>query len=277
MENAEVLQQWSAAARYWEKHRVAIEGMFAPITAALVEEAGIARGMAVLDVATGPGEPALGLSGLVGERGRVSGIDFVPAMIAAARREARRRGLTNVGFETASAGELPFEAGTFDAVVSRFGVMFFPQPLAGLREMARVLRPGGGLALAVWHLTERNPFHRVVADVLARFVEPVALDPDAPDAFRFAPSGKLLALAREAGFTAARERRLEFSIDVPLAPEDFWTLRTEMSEGLRSKLASLSATQVDEIRRLVLEAVRPHAHARGLSFPAEVLLVCGRR
>jgi SAM-dependent methyltransferase len=272
----EVVEQWSEAARYWDKHRALIERMFAPVAAALLEEAGIARGAAVLDVATGPGEPALTVAASVGEEGRVVGVDVVPAMIAAARREAQQRGLGNASFRTASAEELPFEDASFDAVVSRFGVMFFPSPLAGIREMLRVLRPGGRLALAVWHHARENPFHSLLADIVERFVPSPPPEPDAPDAFRFAPPGKLLQLAREAGLADARERLLRFSIDAP-EPEGFWVVRTEMSDKLRTKLARLSREEVAEIKRALFEAARAYSKGGGLSFPGEVLLVSGRR
>src|SRR5688500_18134055 len=124
--NSDVLDQWSNAAPYWEKHRTAIERMFDPITQHLIESAGIRPGDTVLDVATGPGEPALGIAKFTGPRGQVCGVDAVPAMVEAARREASHRGLNNVRFDVASAEALPFEKNTFDAVVSRFGVMFFP-------------------------------------------------------------------------------------------------------------------------------------------------------
>jgi hypothetical protein len=131
-------------------------------------------------------------------------------MVEAARREAQRRGLANASFLTAPADELPFESGAYDAVVSRFGVMFFPAPLAGLCERARVLKPGGRLALSVWHFAARNPFHHLLADLVARFVEAHAPGPEALDAFRFAPPGKLLQVARAAGLAEAGERLLEF-------------------------------------------------------------------
>ncbi len=86
----ELLKPWSAAAKYWEKHRDIIGKMFAPATLALVEAAAIGRGSAVLDVGAGPGEPALSIAALVGADGRVCGIDPVAEMVAAARREADR-------------------------------------------------------------------------------------------------------------------------------------------------------------------------------------------
>jgi ubiquinone/menaquinone biosynthesis C-methylase UbiE len=277
MENADVVAQWSEAARYWEKHRVAIERMFAPVAAALVQDAAIGPGHAVLDVATGPGEPATSIAGVVGAEGSVVGVDVVPAMIDAARREAERRKLRNASFRTASADALPFDEGSFDAVVSRFGVMFFPSPLDGIREMLRVLKPGGRLAMAVWHHASENPFHSALSDIVERYAPSPPPEPDAPDAFRFAERGKLLQLAREAGLAEASERLLEFSIDSTLSLEEFWTLRTEMSDKLRAKLARLAQEQVEEIKRAFFEAARAYASPRGPSFPATVLVVSGRK
>jgi SAM-dependent methyltransferase len=277
MENEEVVRQWSEAARYWEKHRAVIERMFAPVTAALVQDAAIDVGQAVLDVATGPGEPALSIAGIVGSGGSVVGVDVVPAMVAAARREADTRRLGNVSFRAASGDELPFANASFDAVVSRFGVMFFPSPVAGLREMLRVLEPGGRIAMAVWHHARNNPFHSILADIFERFVPSPPPDPDAPDAFRFAPPGKLLGVARQAGVTDTRERLLRFAIEAPLSLGELWTARTEMSDKLRAGLAALSRQQVDEIRRAFLDAARAYSNDRGVSFPAEVLVISGRR
>lgn len=154
----EVTSVWRDSAPFWEKHREIIQQMFAPVTQALVEDGLISGGHTVLDVATGPGEPALTLAALVGAKGKVLGIDPAPEMVEAARRATDHLGFRNAQFDVASADRLPFPADTFDAVVSRFGVMFFPSPVDAVREMLRVLKPGRKLALAVWHLAERNPF-----------------------------------------------------------------------------------------------------------------------
>jgi SAM-dependent methyltransferase len=272
----DVVDQWSEAARYWEKHRAVIERMFAPVAEALVEAAAVSPGASVLDVATGPGEPALTIARRVGPRGRVVGVDVVPAMVDAAGREAERRGLAQASFHVASADALPFEDASFDAVVCRFGVMFFPAPVAGLREMLRVLKPGGRIALAAWHHARDNPFHSLVAEVLERYSASQPLEPDAPDAFRFAPPGKLLDAARQAGFADAAERLLSFPIEAPLDLEGFWSVRTEMSDKLRTKLAQLEPATVAEIKRACLEAARPYVKSSGVSFPGEVWLVSGR-
>jgi len=271
----EVITRWTNSARYWEKNHKLIRQMFAPVAQALVVDAQIARQQKVLDVATGPGEPALTLAEIVGPEGNVFGVDPIPEMIAGARRAADRLGLTNTTFEVASADQLPFPGATFDAVVSRFGVMFFPSPIDGVRDMLRVLKPGRKLALAVWASADSNPFHYELSRIIDRYVESPPVDPDAADAFRFAGSGKLLRVLSGAGVVAPTERVLQFKIEAPISTEEFWTLRCEMSEAFRGKIESLSDELRAEIKRQALEAFRGYSSERGMSFPAEVLILSG--
>lgn len=273
----EVLNRWTSSAPFWEKHREVIRRMFAPVTQALAEDGQIGSRHVVLDLATGPGEPALSLAALVGPAGKIFGIDPIPEMVAGARRAAERLGITNVQFDVAFADHLPFADDTFDAAISRFGVMFFPSPADAIREMLRVLKPGGKLALAVWHFAERNPFHYSLSRVIDRHVESPPLAPDALDAFRYASPGKLRGIFREAGVADARERLLRFSIEAPMSVEEFWMLRLEISEKIREKIAKLSKDQMTEVRRRALESLGEFSTASGMSFPAEVLMVVGTK
>jgi len=273
----EVINRWTGSAPYWEKHRDVIRQMFAPVTQALVEDGQIGTGHVVLDIATGPGEPALSVAGRVGPNGKVFGIDPIPEMVAAARRAADRLELRNVQFDVAFADKMPFPADTFDAVISRFGVMFFPSPVDGVREMLRALKPGRKLALAVWHFAENNPFHYSLSRVIDRYVESPPLAPDALDAFRFATPGKLRAILSEAGASSVSERLLQFTIQAAISLEDFWTLRIEMSEKLREKIVRLSNDQVNEVKRQTLASLREYSTDSGMSFPAEVLIVSGAK
>jgi SAM-dependent methyltransferase len=274
-QNSEIIQQWSESAPYWEKHREIIRQMFAPVTQALITDAQISRGSTVLDVATGPGEPALSIADLIGPEGKVLGTDPVLEMVEAARREATLRGLRNASFEMAFAGNLPSPDNTFDAVVSRFGVMFFPFPVDSVREWLRALKPGGRIATAVWHFADKNPFHYVVAQVVERYVASTPPIPDSPDAFRFAQPGKLRDVFCEAGVFATSERLLRFSIRASVPAENFWTLRYEMSEKLRTKIARLSKAQLAELEREVIEVIRGFSSDGEIVFPAEVLIVSG--
>jgi ubiquinone/menaquinone biosynthesis C-methylase UbiE len=273
----EAINRWRGSAPFWEKHREIIRRMFAPITQALVEDGQIGSQHAVLDIATGPGEPALSVAALVGPEGKIVGIDPIPEMVAAARRAAGRLELKNAQFAVASADHLPFPADSFDAVVSRFGVMFFPSPVDGVREMLRVLKPGRKLALAVWHFAERNPFHYSLSRVIERYVDSPPPAPDALDAFRFASADKLRNVLNEAGVIATSERLLQFTIQAPISVEDFWALRLEMSDSLREKTAVLSNEQMSEVNREALESLREYSTNSGMSFPAEVLIVSGAK
>src|SRR5258708_5844676 len=212
----EIINRWTGSAPFWEKHRDIIRQMFAPVSEALAAETQVTTGHTVLDIATGPGEPALSVAAMVGPEGKVFGIDPISEMVAAARRAAERLNLKNVQFDVAFADALPFPTNTFDAAISRFGVMFFPAPADGLREMLRVLKPGKKLALAAWHLAEHNPFHSTLARVMDRFVDPVPLPPDALDAFRFATPGTLLQILKDAGATDTNQRLLHFKIEQTL-------------------------------------------------------------
>lgn len=272
----EVRNQWQESAPYWEKHRNIIRAMFAPITAALIEDAGIAPGFNVLDVGTGPGEPALTVAEFVGKTGNVCGIDPAPEMIAAARRASETQGMHNVRFEVCPADNLPFASASFDAMVSRFAVMFFPAPVTAVQEIFRVLKTSACAAFAVWGREDDNPFHYVFSRVMQRYVQspPPA---EELDAFRFAMSGKLRAILDRAGAVDTMEHVFRFRIEAALSVDSFWDLRFEMSEKLRSKLAMLSPGIRQEVRHQIIDGLPEYSNDKGMSFPAEVLIVRGRK
>ena len=196
LQMTDLRREWNESAPYWDKYRDIMRAMFMPLTEALIEDAHIAPGHSVLDVAGGAGEPSLTIADTVGPGGSVTCTDFASEMVEAARSEAARRGLTNITFRQCSADALPFADNTFDVAVSRLGVMFFPDVPAALREMLRVVKPGGSVAFLVWRGPEVNPFFSVTSAVVSRYVEPAPEEPDAPNAFRFAESGKLAGLLK---------------------------------------------------------------------------------
>jgi len=267
----------SDSAPIWEKHREIIREMFGPVSEALIEDAGVVSGSAVLDVATGHGEPALRIAEVVGPAGEVVGADPAVGLIEVARLAASQRSLNNVRFEIAGVDNLPFPGDHFDAVISRFGVMFFPSPVNGIREMLRVLKPARTMSFAVWHYLDNNPFHYCLARIVNRFSPEPDLPPDAPSPFRFAAPGKLRSLVEEAGATDVSERLFRFSVNAPLSVEDFWNLRCDWAEKLRQRLAALPTDAFIELKKEVLDTFRSYVKGSGLSFPAEVLIVSGRK
>jgi ubiquinone/menaquinone biosynthesis C-methylase UbiE len=273
----DTLREWRESAPYWEKHSDVITQMFGPVTDALIEEAGIGPGHSVLDVAGGPGEPSLTIARVVGLAGSVMCTDAAPEMVAAAERAAQRDGRKNVRFQQCAADALPFESNSFDTVISRLGVMLFPDPLVALREMLRVLRPGGIISLAVWHQSELNPFVCCVTNVMSRYVETAPADPDAPGAFRFAELGKLAAVLKEAGASDVSERLLKFRMEAPISAAEFWIMRSKTSETLRQKVAQLTAEQAVRVAAEVQESVREFFPNNKMAFPAQMLIVTGTK
>lgn len=273
----DMLEAWRESARYWTKHSDTIHKMFTPLTRALIERAGIHEGQTVLDVAGGAGEPSLTIAGVVGTEGSVTYTDGVAQMVEAARAEAQRRGITNIQFRQTVAESLPFADSAFDVVVSRLGVMLFGDPAAAVREMLRVLKPGGRLAFAVWAKSEVNPFCYLVTRVMEQHVKSPAADPDAPNAFRFAEPGKLTRVMTDAGAIDVKEDVITFDIEAPISPRQFWTLRSQTSDTLRQKLTKLSADEQAEIAVEIEQAVQEFFPANQMKFPAQFIIATGER
>ena len=271
------LDAWEESAPFWRKHAATVRKLFEPITVALLEAAAIERAESVLDVAGGAGEPSLTIANALHVKGTVVFSDGVREMVLTARNEADRLGLTNLHFTQCVGEALPFQSHAFDAVVSRLGVMLFSEPAASIREMVRVLKPNGRMALAVWHTQISNPFFYVAASVLARYVESPPEDHDAPGAFRFAEPGKLDGLLMAAGAIDVNSSLLKFTIEAAITPRQFWQLRSELSETLRGKLATLSQAQLDSISNEVEKAGEAFYDRGSMRFPAEVLIVSGRK
>jgi ubiquinone/menaquinone biosynthesis C-methylase UbiE len=276
-EQNKTLDSWQTSARYWDKYRVLITQMFAPLTSGLVEEARIGIGRKVLDIGGGSGEPSLTISTVVGPTGSVIYTDPVAGMVETAQAEAGRRGLTNIGFTQCSADDLPFADRTFDVAVGRLSAMFFVDPVTAVREALRVIRKDGYVSFVVWGPGEANPFFSTVADVIDRFVEVPPHDPDAPEAFRFAVPGKLARILKKADAKHVIERKLNFQIEAAISFEQFWQLRTEMSGTLREKMARLAPAQLPIVKQAVADAARRYFVSGTMSFPAEALIVSGRK
>lgn len=273
-EQSKVAQAWDESGRYWDKYGQTIRAMFEPISLALLEAAHIGENHRVLDVAAGVGEPSLTIATRAPST-HVYCTDPASSMIRGAKKEAARLHLANVHCAQCVADALPFRDACFDAVVCRFGVMFFPDPAGGIRELLRVVKTDGRVSCAVWAASEVNPFHYVSADIISKYVPLPLVGPDEPGAFRFAPPGKLAAVFERAGAVQVKENALRFTIEVDKSPEEFWQLRSEMSEISREKIKRLSA---EDRGRLTEDALKvlPKFFSNGkMRFPAEVLIVTG--
>lgn len=140
-----------------------LPALFTPWAPRVVAAGGLRPGMHVVDVACGTGVLSIAAAGAVSPGGTVVGVDCNPGMLAVARRKA-----PGIEWQEAAAESLPFAAGEFDAAVSQFGLMFFQDGAAAVREMWRVLRPEGRLVIAVWDALENTPGYADVTALLAR-------------------------------------------------------------------------------------------------------------
>ena len=273
----DTLNVWRQSAQYWTKHSNTIHQMFAPLTRALIERAGIVAGQHVLDVAGGAGEPSLTIAETVGPGGSVLCTDAVAEMVEAARAEAQRRGLTNMQFRQCTADSLRFPDNSFDVIVSRLGAMFFPDPVAAMRGMLRLLKPNGKLAFAVWGQSDVNPFCYLVTRVMEQHVKSPAADPDAPNAFRFAEPGKLTTVMKQAGAIDVEEGMVSFDLEAPISARQFWAMRSQTSDTLREKLEKLSADEQAEIAVEVEQAVQEFFPSNQMKFPAQLIIATGKK
>ncbi|KPK17698.1 MAG: hypothetical protein AMJ62_01015 [Myxococcales bacterium SG8_38] len=151
----------ASAAEVYEEFFV--PALFGPWAPRLVARAGLHPGEKVIDVACGTGVLAVEAERAVSPNGSVVAVDLNPGMLAVARRKA-----SDVDWQQAPAEDLPFEDASFDATLSQFGLMFFADQQAALREMWRILRPGGGFVVAVWDALENAPGYAAVTALLSR-------------------------------------------------------------------------------------------------------------
>ncbi len=194
-------EYWNrAGGERWVAHQVALDAMVRPFGAAALARLAAQPGEHVLDIGCGCGDTLLQLAQSVGERGSVTGIDLSLPMLARARERAP--------FATLLEGDATMQtfARRFDALFSRFGVMFFPDPIQAFGHLASALRAGGRLAFVCWRAPAENPWVSLpveaARDVRPDVVFPWQGDPESPGPFSFARRERIAEVLGAAGFTA---------------------------------------------------------------------------
>jgi ubiquinone/menaquinone biosynthesis C-methylase UbiE len=231
--------QWDSAAEAWERWDEYLDANFSFVSYRLVGDARIRKGQRVLDLGCGTGYPAILAAGAVGSEGSVTAIDLSEEMLSVARRKAAGMGITNITFKAGDVSALGFGPECFDAVLSRFCLMFLPDLAGTLAEIARVLKPGGYLAAAVWSAQEKNPFITIPVKVLSRFTEVPTPAPGSPGIFALARSGDLMARGAKAGLVEVAEDEFE-SVGRFESPEQYLENIKDLAAPFKPLFAALN-------------------------------------
>ena len=228
----------------------------------------------VLDLATGPGEPAMSIARMVGPDGHVTGVDLSEKMIELATQLARERRLANTDFRVMDAEHLAFPDNTFDAVVSRFGFQIFTNPEAVAREAHRVLRPGGRIVVAIWSTADKAPGLHALVGPMLEYAEP---DEDGyiPTPYELGAPGEMTALLAPAGFTDFTEERRTHMFVVASEHEylDAMLHGTPLGHSIREESPEVQARVLEKTRA----NLQPWRTDGGFELPCECVLVTGRK
>ena len=222
-------QTWSSVADGWGRRYAMLRRCSANVTARMLELAGVVPGAAVLDVASGSGEPAISAAQRVGAGGRVQGTDLVEDMLVHARAHAAAAGLTNIEFQCVDGEMLDFGADTFDAATLRWGLMFMPDRVGALKRVHRSLRGGTRIALATWAEPERNPFVTLALDTLGKYREIPPSPPDGPGIFALADRNKLAELLQAAGFDDITVEDMAITPFEADTAEAYWEILSDLA------------------------------------------------
>ena len=269
--------QWQDAADAWHRWGPFLGTWLGPATETMIDLARISAGARVLDVAAGAGEQSMRVAERVGSTGHVLVTDIAPNLLELAAADAAAAGLTQVEIRELDGEELEtLPAGSFDAVVSRVGLIYFPDQQRALRGMRHALRPGGRVSVVVYSTPEANEFFSIPVRIIrARAGLPAPL-PGQPGPFSLGAPGVLAETLERAGLTDVEVRAVPSPVELPSAAEcvrfereSFGALHQMMRGLAEAEQAETWAEIEDELRRFEGDS--------GFSGPCEMLVGAGSR
>jgi len=246
-DNAEQIAEWNGTlGQRWAESQRETDAVVAAFGEAALQRAAARPGERVIDIGCGCGDTALALARQVGETGQVLGVDVSQPMLAVARQRAAAAGLRQLRFDEADASVAPLAAG-IDLLYSRFGVMFFADPVAAFKHLHAALRPGGRLVFVCWRAPRDNSWAMapLVAARKVLGITPPPADPLAPGPFAFADGERTRSILADAGFSGIELQRVD-------APIRLGATAREAAEG---------AVRVGPTARLAREAGPEHLPA----------------
>ncbi len=268
--------QWNSAASGWRKWSELIDGGASGISERLVELAGVEPGSRVLDVAAGYGEPSLTAARKAGPEGGVVATDISTQMLAFGRERASAAGLENIEFVESDAASLQFPAGSFDAALSRWGIIFEPDGEGAAARVRGFLKPGARMAISSWGPPERVPFLAIPMRTAMQRLDVPPPPPGTPGPLSRPTPEALGGLLEGGGFSdvEVHEEEVTFQWD---SAEDFTTFIKEIAPPISAMLAPHPPDVQDATWDAITEAIGEQAADDGsVRLAALVLVAAGR-
>jgi len=269
-------QQWSKGAEGWRKRSGFIDTATAHVSQRLVELAGVGPGSRVLDVAAGYGEPSLTAAAVAGGDGKVVATDLSPEMLAYGRERAKAKGLENVEFVESSAASLNFPPESFDAALSRFGIIFEPEAEAAAARVRGFLVPGSRMAISSWGPPERVPFIAIPMGTAMRTLGVAPPPPGTPGPLSRPTPESLRGLLEGGGFSDVEIEEADVSFTWESADE-FVAMVRDTVPPLVALIAKHAPDDPEGVWDAIVGAVNETASDDGtVTFSNLVLLAVGR-
>ncbi|MBT2302178.1 methyltransferase domain-containing protein [Variovorax paradoxus] len=267
--------QWQAAAEAWHRWGPFVGDWLGEATETMFDLARIGPGSRVLDVAAGAGEQSISAARRVGESGHVLATDIAPALLERAAADARTAGLSNVETRELDGEALDaLPAGSFDAAISRVGLIYFPDQQRALAGMCRALRPGGRVAAIVYSTPERNAFFSIPVKIIRERAKLPAPLPGQPGPFSLGAEGVLEAAFTKAGLRDIEVRKVPSPVKLPSAAECV-RFERESFGALHQMMVALSETERAQAWQAIEEALRTFETGDGFVGPCEMLVGAG--
>jgi SAM-dependent methyltransferase len=264
-------EQWDEASEAWRRWGPTLEAWLGRATEEMLDLAGVRDGSRVLDVGAGAGGQTLAAARRVGPDGRVLATDISPRILELAAEEARAAGLANVGTLVADGEELGVEPGSFDAAISRLGLIYFPDRQRALGRIRSALRAGGRFAAVVFSTPERNGFFSVPVSIIRRRAALPPPAPGAPGPFSLGATGALDAELAEAGFREIEVRAVDAPLRLPSAAECF-RFERESFGALHQMLSGLDPSAREAAWEEIERELTRFEEADGFVGPCELLV-----
>ena len=269
-------EQWQTAAQAWNDWGSFLRAWLGPATEIMLDVAKIGPGHRVLDVAAGAGDQTLQAAERIGPTGHVLATDISANILAFAAENARRAGHRNVETRVLDGENLDVPEGTFDAVISRVGLIYFPDQQKALAGMKRALKPGGRVAAIVYSTAENNKFFSIPVSVIRRRANLPPPLPGQPGPFSLGGSGVLEEAFRAAGFRDVQSRIVPAPVRMKSAAECV-RFEKESFGALHQMLAGLDHAGREAAWREIEQELRGFETPTGFEGPCEMIVGVGTK